>query len=31
MTGTRSDIQVPMREIQLDKTLIGGSKEESYF
>lgn len=28
ITGTRSDIQVPMREIQLDKTLIGGSKED---
>lgn len=31
ITGTRSDIQVPMREIQLDKTLIGGSKEDPIF
>ncbi|MBU9980434.1 phosphomethylpyrimidine synthase ThiC [Proteus mirabilis] len=31
ITGTRSDIQVPMREIQLDKTLIGGSKEDPVF
>lgn len=31
LEGSRTDIQVPMREIQLDKTLIGGSKENPIF
>ncbi|WP_193017440.1 phosphomethylpyrimidine synthase ThiC [Proteus sp. FME41] len=31
LEGSRTDIQVPMREIQLDKTLVGGSKEEPIF
>lgn len=31
LEGSRTDIQVPMREIQLDKTLVGGSKDEPIF
>ncbi|MEY0491371.1 phosphomethylpyrimidine synthase ThiC [Proteus terrae] len=31
LEGTRTDIQVPMREIQLDKTLVGGSKDSPVF
>ncbi|WOO49524.1 phosphomethylpyrimidine synthase ThiC [Hafnia alvei] len=31
LEGSRTDIQVPMREIQLDKTLIGGSKDSPIF
>ncbi|HCN43826.1 MAG TPA: phosphomethylpyrimidine synthase ThiC [Proteus vulgaris] len=31
LEGSRNDIQVPMREIQLDKTLVGGSKENPVF
>ncbi|MDS0790209.1 phosphomethylpyrimidine synthase ThiC [Proteus vulgaris] len=31
LEGSRTDIQVPMREIQLDKTLVGGSKENPVF
>lgn len=31
LEGTRTDIQVPLREIQLAQTLIGGSKEDPTF
>ncbi|UDN35762.1 phosphomethylpyrimidine synthase ThiC [Proteus sp. NMG38-2] len=31
LEGSRADIQVPMREIQLDKTLVGGSKDSPVF
>lgn len=31
LEGSRADIQVPMREIQLDKTLVGGSKDSPIF
>ncbi|MEB6857736.1 phosphomethylpyrimidine synthase ThiC [Proteus cibi] len=31
LEGSRTDIQVPMREIQLDKTLVGGSKDSPVF
>ncbi|MDB2183032.1 phosphomethylpyrimidine synthase ThiC [Citrobacter farmeri] len=31
ITGSQADIRVPMREIQLSPTLIGGSKEEPQF
>lgn len=31
LEGSRTDIQVPMREIQLDKTLVGGSKDSPIF
>lgn len=31
LEGSRADLKVPMREIQLDKTLIGGSNEEPIF
>lgn len=31
ITGSREDIRVPMREIQLSPTLIGGSKENPQF
>lgn len=31
ITGSQADIRIPMREIQLSPTLIGGSKEEPQF
>ncbi|OFS10221.1 phosphomethylpyrimidine synthase ThiC [Hafnia sp. HMSC23F03] len=31
LTGSRSDIRVPMREIQLSPTLLGGSKENPQY
>lgn len=31
LEGSRTDIKVPMREIQLDKTLVGGSKDSPIF
>lgn len=31
LTGSREDIRVPMREIQLSPTLVGGSKEHPQF
>lgn len=31
LTGSRDDIQVPMREIQLSPTLIGGDKDNPQF
>jgi len=31
LTGSQEDIRVPMREIQLSPTLIGGSKENPQF
>lgn len=31
LEGSRADIQVSMREIQLDKTLVGGSKDSPIF
>ena len=31
ITGSQADIRVPMREIQLSPTLIGGSKENPQF
>ncbi|MFX4311342.1 phosphomethylpyrimidine synthase ThiC, partial [Enterobacter sp. 63] len=31
ITGSQADIRVPMREIQLSPTLIGGSKEDPQF
>lgn len=31
LQGSRSDIQVPMREIQLSPTLVGGSKDNPQY
>lgn len=31
LTGSRADIQVPMREIQLTPTLLGGTKEQPQY
>ncbi len=31
ITGSQADIRVPMREIQLSPTLLGGSKENPQF